>query len=134
MTHKTNYIKHLIRKRQRLYNKTKWSGHNRDWVAFRHLRKNIQTQLDQDYWQYINNLIDPQEDKTSTNLWTYLKSKCQDSCGVSTLKSDTKIHLDRRDKAEALNKQFCSVFTHEDQSTASDKGASSFPTMPDILK
>ena len=62
----------------------------------------------------------------------YLKSRRQDQCGVSTLKSQDTVASSNHAKAEMLNKQFCSVYTQEDTDKMPDKGPSPYPDMAPI--
>jgi hypothetical protein len=57
-------------------------------------------------------------------FWRYIKSKKQESSGVATLEVDGCFMEDNKSKAEALNKQFQSVFTDEDTSTLPQMGTS----------
>ena len=66
-------------------------------------------------------------------LWSYLKSRKQDTSGVAPLKhSDGFLHNDAATKAEILNTQFHSMYTREDLTHIPDQGVSPHPTMPDI--
>ena len=124
--------KRLLRKKQRVYNKAKQSKKQNHWIEFHNLRKTCQKRSNQDYFKYINGLIDPAEDTTKKNLWSYIKSKRNESFGVAPLKSNGQIHIRPEAKAEALNAQFCSVFTKENVDHIPDKGPSPHPSMPKI--
>ena len=100
-----------IRRKKRTYHKAKRTGDQRDWDKFHQQRRECQRATKRDYWQYINRLIDPDTDTTNKNLWSYLKTKRQDSFGVAPLKEHGKIHTTAADKADILNQQFVSVFT-----------------------
>ena len=128
----TRNTKRLINKMKRVCRKAKASGKSKHWDEFHDLRRQCQRTTTQDYYNYINKLIDPAEDKTKKNLWSYLKHKRQDSFGVSTLKTNGKLHTTPESKAEALNDQFVSVFTQESIDNMPDKGPSPFPHMPDL--
>jgi hypothetical protein len=66
-------------------------------------------------------------------FWSYLKSKKQDSQGVTPLrKDDGFLYSDTETKAEILNDQFHSVHTREDMTSMPEKGQSPYPDMPDI--
>ena len=66
-------------------------------------------------------------------FWSYLKSKKQDSQGVTPLrKDDGFLYSDTETKAEILNDQFYSVYTREDMTSMPEKGQSPYPDMPDI--
>jgi len=57
----TRDIKHLIRRKQRAYNRAKKSHRDRDWTLFRKqklkLRKKTQTLMKSSHWDYLNNLF-----------------------------------------------------------------------------
>ena len=67
-----------------------------------------------EYYRYINNLLEPESDKTSQLYWKYIKSRKQDSVSIGTLKDSGLIAASAKDKAEMFNETFCSVFTKED--------------------
>lgn len=92
----------------------------------------MRNELHTAHYQYVNNLLDPESDKTSKSFWKYVKSRKQDSVGIGTLKADEQIAETARDKAKIPNNQFCSVFTKENLENQPVKGPSSFPTMPNI--
>ena len=53
----------------------------------------------------------------------------KDTCGVSALCTDGRTGSEPGEKAEMLNDQFRSVFTHEDTSPIPDLGTSPYPQM-----
>ncbi|XP_071150348.1 uncharacterized protein [Mytilus edulis] len=65
-------------------------------------------------------------------FWTYVKSRKQESSGVSTLNVDGQIKEDNTSKAEALNNQFQSVFTEEDMASFPNMGPSTTNKINDI--
>ena len=125
--------KRLLNKKKRVYRKAKRTQQETHWEEFHNIRKQCQHETTSDYHKYINSLIDPSEDKTKKNLWSYLKHKRQDSFGVSTLKSNGSCQTTPATKAEALNQQFVSVFTREDLDAMPDKGPSPHPDMAPIV-
>ena len=128
----TRDIKRLINKKKRVYNRAKRYNRRKDWALFRNLRKCVHSQLNKAYRNYINCLLDPEQNKNNKKFWRYVKSKRQDNFGVSTLKGNGKVATDQKAKAEMLDNQFSSVFTKENTSNLPDKGRSTFPAMPDI--
>ncbi len=109
----TRDARHLYRRKQRAYDIAKKSLKASDWEEFCRLRKALQTNLKRAYWDYVNRLLDPSQDKGSKGVWTYLKAKRRSSAGVAPLKTDGKLVTDAKDKATVLNQQFSSVFTRE---------------------
>ena len=66
-------------------------------------------------------------------LLSYVKSKRRDHVSIPSLEADGTVVTGAQEKAELINQQFTSVFTHENTSNSPDLGASSFPTIvPDI--
>ena len=59
-------------------------------------------------------------------MWSYIKNKKVDYCGVAPLRYNGTIYIDSKDKASILNNYFTSVFTMEDGSIPTMEG-SSFP-------
>ena len=128
----TVHIKRLIRRKQRAFCKAKKSGTEGHWQKYRALRKAVQTQTRKAHWDYLNGLLDPAEDRQSKNLWRYLKSQRQEASDVGTLNVEGKVADTPAYKAEALNVQFSSVFTHEDHRNRPVFKNSPFPSMPEI--
>ena len=128
----TREIKRLINKKKRIYNKARKFNRPKDWNHFRKLRKYVHCMLNKAYWNYKNGLLDPEQDNNNKQFWRYVKSKKQDSFGVSTLKVDGKVGTDSESKANMLNSQFSSVFTKQNTTNMPSKGSSLHPTMPDI--
>ena len=85
-----------------------------------------------EYYKYINNLLEPESDKTSQSFWKHIKSRKQDSVSIGTLKDNGRIAESAKDKAEMFNQTFCSVFTREDLDNIPDKGPSPYQPMSHI--
>ena len=64
-------------------------------------------------------------------LWSYVKSKCKDVVGISSLKHDGQLISHNEKQANILNNQFSSVFTREDDGPLPSMGTSPFPDAPD---
>jgi hypothetical protein len=61
----------------------------------------------------VENILTEEENgtsKTNKKFWAYVKQKRSDNSGVGTLRVNSKLITDPTEKAEALNKQFHSVF------------------------
>ena len=127
----TRTNKRLIRQKQKAYNRAKKSNKDSDWATFRRLRKKSQQSMKQAHWDYVNRILE-EDGKNSKGLWRYLKGMRKDNAGVSPLSSNGKIVTTAQEKAEALNKQFSSVFTREDNSNIPEMGPSPYEKMPPI--
>ena len=110
-------IRRLLRKKERAFNQAKKTSKPMDWHRFRTLKKTAKKTQRQAYWNYINNIVDPEDNKTSNKgFWSFLKKLKTDSAGISVLKKDGQTAISSQEKAEMLNNQFRSVFTNEDTS------------------
>jgi hypothetical protein len=111
----TRSIKRLIRRRDAIYIKNKQSGTGKYLKTFKDLKSQVQKQLRQAYWSYVQDMVCPEPGNThkgSKKFWTYIKHCKQDSSGVAPLLGDDGIRTDNAvSKAEILNKQFTSVFS-----------------------
>jgi hypothetical protein len=65
-------------------------------------------------------------------FWSYIKNLRKEAAGVAPLKVNGQLISDTPGKADALNKQFQSVFTNEPAGDIPDKGPSPHPTLSDI--
>ena len=66
-------------------------------------------------------------------MWSYVKSKRNDHCGIALLKQDEKTFTTPKDKAEILNNYFSSVYTSEDKSTIPTLDYNNFPSISAII-
>ena len=95
----------------------------------------MQNLLHTEYYKYINNLLELENDSSSKSFWKYIKSRKQDSVSIGTLKDNDNIAESAKEKAEMFNGQFCSVFNKEDMENIPAKGQSPHQVTPttDIL-
>ena len=106
-------IKHLIRKRQQVYNRAKLYHREEDWTEYKFLQKQIDYMLKLQHKSYIANIISSSNDKKP--FWRYIKSKRQDKVGINILKTtDGEVITNSLEKANILNQYFKSVFISED--------------------
>jgi hypothetical protein len=76
-----------------------------------YLNNMLDPEKDKNYWHYLNNMLDPEKDNNSKKFWKYIKSRKQDTMGIGTLKNNGVLAETAEQKAEMLNSQFTSVFT-----------------------
>ena len=65
-------------------------------------------------------------------MWSYIKNKKVDYCGVAPLRYNDTLYTDSKDKASILNNYFTSVFTTEGESIPTMDG-SSFPDISPLF-
>ena len=65
-------------------------------------------------------------------FWSNVKSLRRDNCGVAHLKKNGIMFTQIEAKADILNQQFASGFSHENTSASPDIGPCPYPDMPDI--
>ena len=108
----TPNIRRLWRKKQRLFNKAKRSHSGKDWQEYKSHKKHTLQSIRRAHWNYVNSILqEGLESNDSKPFWRFIKSKQQDTVGVSPLEVDGQLHSEATDKADILNKQFKSVFT-----------------------
>ena len=132
----TTQLRRQIRRRNILYCRAKHLGSTDIYNKFLDLKHSIQRDLRKSYWQYINGLISFEpahgEHQKQKKFWSYIKSLKKDHARISSLNTPDGLVTDDTQKAEALNTQFKSVFTIEQDGPLPDKGPSPHPTMPEI--
>ena len=70
---RTDKVKRLIKKKRRLYKKARKLNDSKSTQAFHDFRKEVSNVLHTEYYRYINNLLEPESDKTSQSFWKYIK-------------------------------------------------------------
>ena len=123
-------VKHLIRKKQTVYNRARRYQRECDWKEYKILRYKIRNQLRDLHKNHLTKVISSVNNKKP--LWHYIKSKRQDHTGVSTLRVNGTVISDSISKVEALNQHFKSVFTIEETDNLPDKGISPYPAISHI--
>ncbi len=128
----TKTIKREIRRRQRAYNKARRYNKPKDWARFRRIRKEVKDMLNTAYWEYLNGVINPDNDPSGKKFYRFIKSKKNDNFGVGTLRANGTIGSTNREKATILNNQFQSVFTKERTDEIPKMKSPRAATMPDV--
>ena len=118
--------------KQRYYNKARSTQKTSDWQRYNELSKHTKKALDQARWHHINRtLYEAEQEGNSKPFWKYIKSQRQDVTGVAPLKDAAGMHTDAPGKAEALLRQFSSVFTL-DQNDPNRNASKDGPELPSI--
>ena len=112
-------VKSQIRRRDKLFRRMRKTKNDSDIRKYKECKKAVQKHERQAYWTYINGIIeaeDPEVDRPpkQKRFWNYIKSLRKDSTSVSPLKDNGRLFNSPKDKADILNRQYQSVFTHED--------------------
>jgi len=130
----TNDIKRQIRKKKRLYNKAKRADTDQCWQDFRDMRKVVKASMRKSYEEYINGIFTDSDDEKQSHkrFWKFVNSRKKDSGTIPTLKTAHGLATDNLSKAEALNKQYESVFTEESREAIPNKGPSPYMSMSNI--
>ncbi len=128
----TTKLRRIFRKRDRLYSKKQRTGNtkaNEEYKQFKHL---VQKESRKTYWNYISNIIAPDDKPNPKKFFSYLKSTRKEATGIPPLKQNGITSNNTQDKANALNEQFKSVFTEDHDSRMPDMGRSDYNIMDDI--
>ena len=105
-------LKRMVRRKARLYKHAKRSN---QWGSFKAFQKTCKKEFKKAEISHIDNVIQKGlTDNNSKPFWRYVKSRRQDSVGVSPLKKMGQLVNDGKGKAQILVEQFQSVFTRDD--------------------
>ena len=124
-------VRRLSRSKRKWHKIAQQTGSTSAWDHYTHLKHTAQQKCREAYNSHINNML---SDDTGgkKKFWTYIKSRKTDRCGVAPLKKDGITYSDSITKADLLNKQFASVFSHEAPGDLPDLGHSDTPDVPRI--
>jgi len=129
-------IKHEIRKRDRLYSKAKTSNEDTDWERFKLQKRKVQSTIRKSYWNHVENniLINDEQNfgETQKKFWKHVKSLKKDRTGTAPLKDNGLLYSDAKSKADILNRQYQSVFSHEDLNNIPEPDDIERPAMSEI--
>ncbi|KAL8604168.1 hypothetical protein ACOMHN_047380 [Nucella lapillus] len=126
-------LRRAIRRKQRAHTKARKTGKKRDQDRYKRLQQEVKDNIKKASHHYLDTVVTDDFKTNSKKLWAYVKSKGQESQGVSPLKNtEGYLKSDNCSKAEILNNQFKSVFTEEDLSHMPNKGDSPYQAMDDI--
>jgi len=131
----TSAIKRLSNKKKRLYTKARSSNSETDWSAYKEIKKLAQRESRKAHDSYVSNLISSDDANCNNNnkrLWSYIKSKRKDQCGIPSLEKDNQTITDSFCKATILNNQFQSVFTDANSTPTVTLKENAFPHIPPI--
>lgn len=84
------------------------------WSAFKSARRTLNKELSKFRNQYMSAFLMQAVYENPKLFWSHIKKVETDEVGVGDIKTNRMILNDALVKAEALNQQFSSVFTHED--------------------
>ena len=123
----------LRRRKQRAYNKARKSGKDEDWETFLSCQKELRKSLNKAEQEFVSDHLTTAMKENKKQFWSYMKKMGKSEGGVADLLVNNKIVSDGQRKAEALNTQFASVFTREDQSSIPSLGTSTIPSIPELV-
>ena len=130
-------LDHKMKQRDRAFTRSNKTGREKDEKRFQQLKHEVHRDERRAYWSYVENLITlKEEDHDYSGLkrfYKFIKHKKTDINGVAPLKVDGKLVTEPKDKAEALNYQFQSVFSYETVvPTDNESSHQQVPSMPSI--
>ena len=109
----TKSIKLQMKQRKSLYDKAKRTQAASDWRAYRKARNQVNKALSTAHQQYYTHLFDDAHTNNNKRFWSLVKKLRKNHQSIPTLSVDNDLKISPSSKAEALNQQFYSVFTRE---------------------
>ncbi len=125
-------LKKLCKRKKQLYNKAKRTRNPEDWTEFCDIRRNMHKHLRSARLSYISQFLTTTITEKPKSFWSFISKLRQDNQGIGDLNIAGNIISDDKHKAEALNNQFQSVFTHEGNSTLPDMARSPHGEIPKL--
>ena len=125
------FIKRLTKRKQRAYNQARLSNSSQDWSVYYSIKKECQRECRKAYNNYVLKFVDTNGD-VSKRLWTFIKDRRTDHCGVASLEVNDTIYNKCKDKASVLNEYFATVFTKKDSSDVPFLDGYPFPDISPI--
>ena len=110
-------LKRLARRKQRLYNKAKFSGNQNDLKAFRVARNLMRKRLKEARKTYISDYLGEAIEENPKRFWSSIKQLKKEEPGIADFEINGSIISDNKSKADILNNQFSNVFTQETYKT-----------------
>ena len=125
----TRDIKKQMRRRDKLYRRARANNSPTLWGTYNKQRNYVQNIVQDSHNNYVSGLGKSLKTGESKKFYSYIKQKRTETMGVPVLFSNDRYHVTDVDKAEALNKQFQSVFVHEASNDIPDLGPSQYPNI-----
>jgi hypothetical protein len=113
------HIKRLIRRRNRAFKRQRKTNQPSDRQKFLNLKHLVRMKIKEAYTQYLENMLEINTDASSKpkpnlkQMYTMIKHAKQESFAIPPMKFENELHVDDIAKANALNKQFQSVFSNK---------------------
>ncbi|XP_072018292.1 uncharacterized protein [Amphiura filiformis] len=126
-------MRKMCNKKRKIYDKARKTGDFATWDKYKDIRRKNDRELRKLQRKYIRDVCDTLESNNTKPFWRYIKSLRREVFGVGPLEHLGRIASSAKDKAEALNAQFCSVFTDENIQNIPNFTQSTVPDMPDII-
>ena len=125
-------IRNLIKKCNKIHKQLRTSVSSTLSNIYCDIKKDIKYKLHKANHAYLNNMLDPDKYQNSKCFQKYIKSRKQDSSGISIPKQDGIIADAMQAKADLLNSQFTSAFIAENLSSIQNKDSSPLALMDNI--
>ena len=122
----------LLKRTKRLYRRAKRKNMSTDWDRYNNAIKVYRKECKTAHDNYLNEKVFSEE-ANNKRFFTYVKSKRQDNVSVPALKVNEKFLIDDSMKADALNEQYCSVFSKPDDIIPPINTPKIDENMPDIV-
>ena len=116
-------IRRALRRKNHLYRKARRSKNKHDWTTYCHYRQHTQKLLRTAHDTYVRDVIGASllDGGNQKKFWSFVKLNKTKNMETPILSDDKGLNITDQAKSEALNRQFVSVFTHDDGRNLPDK-------------
>ena len=125
-------IKRLMKQRKRLYDHAKCTQHPVDWAAYKKAQNQVNSILGKAHQDYCSHLFDDTFTDNRKRFWSLIKRIRKNYQPVMPLHIGNSLKSTPLSKAEALNHQFYSVFTKENNDIPI-MNSETYPAMNNIV-
>ncbi len=125
------WLQRLHKDKVKAYKTAKRHNDTVHWQHYRNMQKQLQKEIRQAETNHTNTFLTDNK-KNHKKFYSFFKARKQDSTGITTLQHNNSLVTLPQDKAHALNSQFQSVFTNE-QEDVPDIPTSQHPTIPPLV-
>ena len=125
-------IRRMIRQKKRAWKSGKHNKESKGWKRFLVLEKEVKEAIQKAHRSYIDNILDGAVKDNPKKFYSYIKQKRSGVSSIPVLKTNNSTISESDQKAEALNKQYTSVFTNEPNDTLPTMDGQPTPDMPPV--
>ena len=131
-------LRQKMEKRDHLRKDSTRKGHEKIETRYKALKRECQRIFRHEHNKYVDKLLNDESERTevlSKRFWTYVKHRRSECSGITAIRGKNALITDSKSKADALNRQFQSVFTKPSSPSVpltTGPATKDVPSMPEL--